>query len=70
MQVIPVSSKQIAFVSYDGKASQIYVHFHAGAITVCKDIGQEQIQKLLLSDKPYDFIMELTCEAGQTAKQA
>jgi hypothetical protein len=65
MQVIPVSSKQIAFVSYDDQTSQIHIHYHTGAITICGDIGQEQVGRLLLSDKPYDFIMALTCAAGQ-----
>lgn len=70
MQVIPVSSKQIAFVSYDGQASQIHIHFHTGTIKICRNIGQEQVQQLLLSDKPYDFIMALTCAVGQTIQQA
>jgi hypothetical protein len=59
MKYIPISSKQISFVSYDDQASQIHIQYHAGQTQVCSGIHKEQVQSLLKSDNPYDFIMRL-----------
>jgi hypothetical protein len=59
MKYIPISSKQITFVSYDDQASQIYIQYHTGQTQVCNDIHQDQVQKLIKSDNPYDYIMRL-----------
>jgi hypothetical protein len=70
MQYIPISSKQITFISYDGQASQMHVQFHTGATIICRGIHQDQIQRLIRSDNPYDFIMKLTHMPDETVQQA
>ncbi|SFL64870.1 hypothetical protein SAMN03159341_10858 [Paenibacillus sp. 1_12] len=70
MQHIPISSKQITFVSYDGQNGQMHIQFHTGVTKVCGGIHQDQIQQLLLSGNPYDSIMELTRKLDETTQQS
>lgn len=70
MQHIPISSKQITFISYDDQAAQMHIQFHTGATKVCGGIHQEQVERLLLSGNPYDFIMELTHMPDKAAQQS
>jgi hypothetical protein len=60
MKYIPISSKQISFVSYDDQTSQIHIQYHTGQTRICSGIHSDQVQKLIKSDNPYDFIMQLT----------
>ncbi|NOU96316.1 KTSC domain-containing protein [Paenibacillus sp. LMG 31456] len=60
MKYIPISSKQIAYVSYDAQSSQMHIQFHTGQSHVCNNIDQEQVQRLIQSDNPYDLVMRLT----------
>ncbi|MDF2959903.1 MAG: hypothetical protein K0S39_1638 [Paenibacillus sp.] len=60
MKYISIGSKQIAYVSYDDQLSQIHIQFHTGHSHVCSGIDQEQVQRLIQSDNPYDLVMRLT----------
>ncbi|MCR8632597.1 MULTISPECIES: KTSC domain-containing protein [Paenibacillus] len=60
MKYIPISSKQIAYVSYDDQSSQMHIQYHTGHSHICDNIDQEQVQQLIQSDNPYDLVMRLT----------
>jgi hypothetical protein len=60
MKYIPIGSKQIAYVSYDDKSSQMHIQFHTGHSHICNGIDQEQVQRLMQSDNSYDLVMQLT----------
>ncbi|MFH5181283.1 hypothetical protein ACHHV8_00760 [Paenibacillus sp. TAB 01] len=69
MKYISIGCKQIAFVSYDDQSSQIRIQYHTGQTEICDGINQDQVQRLLQSDNPYDLIMHWT-QRPQIAPQA
>ncbi|OXM88312.1 hypothetical protein [Paenibacillus rigui] len=69
MKYIPIGCKQISFVRYDDQSSEIHIQYHTGQTQVCNGINQDQVQRLLQSDNPYDLIMHWT-HRPQTAQQA
>ncbi|MCS7462961.1 KTSC domain-containing protein [Paenibacillus doosanensis] len=69
MQYIPISSKQIAFVHYDNQSSQMHIQYHTGQTKICSGVGQEQVQRLLQSDNPYDIIVRLTRQLQPAGQQ-
>ncbi|SDJ74922.1 KTSC domain-containing protein [Paenibacillus naphthalenovorans] len=62
MKLLPIGSKQIAFVSYDDQSSQMHIQYHTGQTLTCSGIKPEQYQLLLQSPNRYDMIMKLTYE--------
>lgn len=70
MKYIPIGSKQISFVQYDDQSSQMHIQYHTGKTQVCNGIHQDQVQRLLLSDNPYDIIVRLTQIPQAAAQQA
>jgi len=68
MKYIPIGSKQISYVHYDDQSSQMHIQYHTGKTQVCNGIQQEQVQRLLQSDNPYDIIVRWT-QAPQTAAE-
>ncbi|WP_282939579.1 KTSC domain-containing protein [Paenibacillus sp. RC67] len=69
MKYIPIGSKQIAFVQYDDQSSQMHIQYHTGQTEVCTGVQEEQVQRLLQSDNPYDLMVRLT-RAQKTAQRA
>jgi hypothetical protein len=60
MKYIPISSKQIAYISYDDESSKIHIQYHTGHSQVCEGVDHEQIKRLIESVNPYDLVMRLT----------
>lgn len=66
MKMLPIGSKQIAFVRYDDQASQIHIQYHTGQTFTCSGIQPDQYQLLLQSPNRYDMIMKLTGEQNDS----
>lgn len=60
MQLIPIESKQIAYVSYDNQSSTMTVHFHTGNIRSINEISREAYEDFLNANNKYDTLVQMT----------
>jgi hypothetical protein len=60
MNMVPVMSKQIAYVHYDEQASQMILQYHTGQIQTFANVKKEEYQMVLSSPNRYDWIVKLT----------
>ncbi|UJF36255.1 KTSC domain-containing protein [Paenibacillus hexagrammi] len=58
--MIPIVSKQIAYVQYDDQASQMIVQYHTGLQASFADVKQDDYQTIASSTNSYDSLMRLT----------
>lgn len=74
MQLMPIGSKQIAYIGYDDRSSQMHILYHTGQVRTCSGILPEQFQSLLASSNVYDMLVRLadaqTTEATPSAAAA
>ncbi|TVY09806.1 KTSC domain-containing protein [Paenibacillus cremeus] len=69
MKLIPIGSKQIAFVRYDDESSQMLIQYHTGQTFTCSGVNPDQYQLLLQSPNRYDLIMKLTGDKSDLPPQ-
>lgn len=58
--MIPVESKQVAFVSYNDDDSALVLHFHTGEMVKYLDVSRTKYEQLANSPNKYDDIVALT----------
>ncbi|MCZ8523830.1 MULTISPECIES: KTSC domain-containing protein [Paenibacillus] len=68
MKLIPIPSKQIAYVRYDDQASQMHIQYHTGQTYTCSGVQPDQYQLLLQSPNRYDLVMKMTAVGGPIAE--
>lgn len=68
MQLMPIGSKQIAYIGYDERSSQMHILYHTGQVRTYSGIPPEQFQSLLASSNAYDMLVRLA--DAQTAEAA
>ncbi|WP_019536265.1 KTSC domain-containing protein [Paenibacillus ginsengihumi] len=72
MQLMPIGSKQIAYIGYDERSSQMHILYHTGQVRTYSGIPPEQFQSLLASSNAYDMLVRLadaqTAEAAEAAE--
>jgi len=67
MDYMPIGSKQITFVSYDEKSSEITVHYSTGEIRSFRTISREVYETLLNNPNRYDHLVRIT--SGMTPQE-
>jgi len=60
MHILPIGSRQIAFVQYDDQASRMIVQYHTGLTTSYHDILPADYAKIVDSTNRYDSLLRLT----------
>ncbi|MFC5449650.1 KTSC domain-containing protein [Paenibacillus aestuarii] len=60
MNIIPVESKQIAYVQYDDQSSSMIVHYHTGYKASYSNVNQDDYLMIVSSTNRYDSLMRLT----------
>jgi hypothetical protein len=58
--IIPIVSKQIAFVQYDEQAAKMIVQYHTGRTQAFTGVNPNEYQTILSSTNGYDFLVKLT----------
>lgn len=58
--IIPIVSKQIAFVQYDDQAAKMTIQYHTGRTQVFTGVNPNEYQTILSSANGYDFLVKLT----------
>lgn len=60
MNMIPIGSRQIAYVQYDDQSSNMIVHYHTGFTASYANINKTDYQRIETATNRYDFLMKLT----------
>lgn len=59
-QMISISSKQIAFISYNEQTTEMTVQYHTGRTACYSGIPKKEYAAILQSSNPYDSLVQLT----------
>ena len=60
MNIIPIESKQIAYVAYDEQAFQMTAHYHTGEVRTYPSIQKNDFEQFLASSNKYDYFVQIT----------
>lgn len=60
MNIIPIESKQIAYVAYDEQAFQMIAHYHTGEIRTFPSILKNDYEQFLEATNKYDYFVQIT----------
>jgi hypothetical protein len=59
MHLIPIDSRQIAFIQYDDQTLRMIVYFHTGRTQAFPDVNPEEYASILTSSNRYDSLIKL-----------
>jgi hypothetical protein len=60
VNMIPIVSRQIAYVQYDDQSSSMIVQYHTGFKASYSNVKQDDYQMIVASTNRYDSLMRLT----------
>ncbi|MEW9699834.1 KTSC domain-containing protein [Paenibacillus sp. SI8] len=60
MNIIPIVSRQIAYVEYDHQSSSMIVQYHTGFKASYSNVKEADYQMIVTSTNRYDSLMRLT----------
>lgn len=60
MNIIPIVSKQIAYVQYDDQSSSMIVQYHTGYKASFPNVKQDDYLMIATSTNGYDSLVKLT----------
>ncbi|MNI24429.1 hypothetical protein D3C73_780490 [compost metagenome] len=60
MYMIPIVSRQIAYVQYDDQSANMTVHYHTGHTQAIHDVQQADYLMIVASNNRYDCLMKLS----------
>jgi hypothetical protein len=64
MNMIPIGSRQIPYVHYDDKSSQMILQYSTGHTESVANVRQEDVNLLLSSPNRYDWIVRFKHRPG------
>jgi hypothetical protein len=59
MDIIPIVSKQIAYVQYDDQLAHMIVHYHTGHTLAINDVHQDEYLIIKSATNRYDYLVKL-----------
>lgn len=59
MYMVPIGSKQIAYVQYDDQTANMTVHYHTGRTQAFHGVRKDDYQMIVASANRYDSLMKL-----------
>lgn len=59
IDIIPIGSKQIAYVQYDDQSAHMIVHYHTGHTLAINDVHQDEYLIIKSATNRYDYLVKL-----------
>lgn len=60
MNMIPLDSKQIAYVVYDDRSFQMTAHYHSGEVRTFPSVQRNDYNEFLFAVNKYDAFVKIT----------